>query len=243
MRRRTTYTLATAGRAPAAVIAALDAAGKAAEFTVKYVSRDGADAVRQAVRDGDATAGLAVLRPSQVLVGTVVAIGTVTLVQLLVLATPRRRGTRDRQHRATPGRGRRHRARGGVVCARVHALRVLVHGRRLPRQQDHRGRLGDPAGHDDPRRRLHARDHGRHDGPGRRVERRGVGVPTHRTAGDADPLGRRRGLPLPAPARHASTAATAVLLVWVASSIYRRALLIIGRRVRLREVIGGRTVS
>ena len=31
---------------------------------------------------------LAVLRPSQVLVGTVMAVGTVTLVQLLVLATP-----------------------------------------------------------------------------------------------------------------------------------------------------------
>ena len=31
---------------------------------------------------------LAILRPSQVLVGTVVAIGTVTLLQLLVLATP-----------------------------------------------------------------------------------------------------------------------------------------------------------
>jgi ABC-2 type transport system permease protein len=41
----------------------------------------------------------------------------------------------------------------------------------------------------------------------------------------------------------ALTAATAVLLVWVASSIYRRALPITGRRVRLREVIGGRTLS
>lgn len=41
----------------------------------------------------------------------------------------------------------------------------------------------------------------------------------------------------------ALTAATSVLLVSVASSIYRRALLITGHRVRLREVISGRTLS
>jgi len=41
----------------------------------------------------------------------------------------------------------------------------------------------------------------------------------------------------------ALTAATAVLLVSVASSIYRRALLITGHRVRLRELITRRTVS
>ena len=40
----------------------------------------------------------------------------------------------------------------------------------------------------------------------------------------------------------ALTAATSVLLVSVASSIYRRALLITGHRVRLREVISGRTL-
>jgi hypothetical protein len=34
-----------------------------------------------------------------------------------------------------------------------------------------------------------------------------------------------------------------MLLVSVASSIYRRALVITGRRVRLREVIGRRTTS
>lgn len=55
----TTYTLATEGKAPANVVVALDAAGKAGDFTVKYVSRADAAAVRQAVRDGDATAGLA----------------------------------------------------------------------------------------------------------------------------------------------------------------------------------------
>jgi ABC-2 type transport system permease protein len=55
----TTYTLATTGKAPADVVEALDAAGKSAEFTVKYVPRDDEAAVRSAVRDGDATAGLA----------------------------------------------------------------------------------------------------------------------------------------------------------------------------------------
>ena len=40
----------------------------------------------------------------------------------------------------------------------------------------------------------------------------------------------------------ALTAATSVLLVSVASSIYRRAHLITGHRVRLLEVINGRTL-
>jgi ABC-2 type transport system permease protein len=38
----------------------------------------------------------------------------------------------------------------------------------------------------------------------------------------------------------ALTLATAVLMIWVASSIYRRALLITGRRVKLLEVMRGR---
>jgi ABC-2 type transport system permease protein len=41
----------------------------------------------------------------------------------------------------------------------------------------------------------------------------------------------------------ALTAAASVLLVAVSSSIYRRALVITGRKVKLREVIGGRTAS
>jgi hypothetical protein len=40
----------------------------------------------------------------------------------------------------------------------------------------------------------------------------------------------------------ALTAASSVLLVSVASSIYRRALLITGHRVKLREVLGGRAL-
>jgi len=55
----TTYTLATTGKAPAGMVAVLGAAGKSADFTVKYVSVTDGDSVRRAVRDGDATAGLA----------------------------------------------------------------------------------------------------------------------------------------------------------------------------------------
>jgi ABC-2 type transport system permease protein len=54
----TTYTLATTAQAPAGLVAALDSAGRAAGFTVHYETRADEAAVRQAVRDGDATAGL-----------------------------------------------------------------------------------------------------------------------------------------------------------------------------------------
>ncbi|MDQ1536075.1 MAG: type transport system permease protein [Actinomycetota bacterium] len=53
------YTLAIIGKAPAPLVAALNASGKSADFTVKYVSRPDAAAVRRAVRDGDADAGRA----------------------------------------------------------------------------------------------------------------------------------------------------------------------------------------
>jgi ABC-2 type transport system permease protein len=55
---QTTYTLATAGPTPTGLVAALDAAGRAADFTVRYETKADVAAVRQAVRDGDATAGL-----------------------------------------------------------------------------------------------------------------------------------------------------------------------------------------
>ncbi|TQM55130.1 ABC transporter permease [Humibacillus xanthopallidus] len=55
---QTTYTLATAGPTPTGLVAALDAAGRAADFTVRYETKADVTAVRQAVRDGDATAGL-----------------------------------------------------------------------------------------------------------------------------------------------------------------------------------------
>ena len=56
---KTTYTIATTGAAPAGIRAALDAAGKSADFTVEYISRTDEKAVRLAVRDGQATSGLA----------------------------------------------------------------------------------------------------------------------------------------------------------------------------------------
>lgn len=54
-----TYTLATVDRAPSELVVALDGAAEAADFKVEYVVRADAAAVRSAVRDGDATAGLA----------------------------------------------------------------------------------------------------------------------------------------------------------------------------------------
>ncbi|MEP7194656.1 MAG: ABC transporter permease [Actinomycetota bacterium] len=56
---KTTYTIATEGQAPTGIRAALDAAGKSADFNVRYISRADENAVRLAVRDGDATSGLA----------------------------------------------------------------------------------------------------------------------------------------------------------------------------------------
>jgi ABC-2 type transport system permease protein len=54
----TTYTLATVGEAPAPLRAALDSAASRGDFSVEYTVRPDATAVREAVRDGDATAGL-----------------------------------------------------------------------------------------------------------------------------------------------------------------------------------------
>lgn len=55
-----TYTLATIGAASASVQAQLDAAGEAAEFGVEYLPVADGPAVEAAVREGDATVGLAV---------------------------------------------------------------------------------------------------------------------------------------------------------------------------------------
>ncbi len=57
--RVTTYTLATVGPASGSLVSALDSASTSAGFRVRFVERDDAVAVREAVRDGDATAGLA----------------------------------------------------------------------------------------------------------------------------------------------------------------------------------------
>lgn len=54
----TTNTLATVGRPQPDLKAILDAAARSGKFTVEYLPLGGEDAVRSAVQDGDATAGL-----------------------------------------------------------------------------------------------------------------------------------------------------------------------------------------
>lgn len=54
-----TYTVATIGAAPRELVSALDAAGRAGEFEVEYVTGATRDEVRTAVREGDATVALA----------------------------------------------------------------------------------------------------------------------------------------------------------------------------------------
>ena len=343
----TTYTLATAGRAPAEVVAALNAAGRSAEFKVEYVTRDSADAVRQAVRDGDATSGLAgaklytsaeaggtfpvlvaqtlvaletsrrlseaglsprqvadlqsirppaqvtvgrvdnegragagfavgvilyvaltfagsaiatnvamekstrisevllaVLRPSQVLVGTVAAIGAVTLVQLLVLALPLAVAVRVTDNIGLPPI-----ATGDLALAMAwFVLGFALYAFLFAAAAATVNKITEVSSAILPVTMLLV-----------------VGYILAVTVVTSDP-GSGWSVaasmfpltaPLAMPIRWASgevpisqlliamalTAATAVLLVSVASSIYRRALLITGRRVRLREVIGGRTVS
>jgi len=343
----TTYTLATNGKAPADVVAALNAAGKSAKFTVKYVSREDAEAVRQAVRNGDANAGLAgdtlyteergggtfpvvvaqavvsletsrllaqaglsqqqvaalqsvrppkqvtvgrvtdegragvgfavgivlylaltfggtaiatavamekstrisevllaILRPSQVLVGTVAAVGTVTLVQLLVLAAPLAVAVQVTDNIGLPpvaagdiGLAVAWFVLGFVLYAFVFAASAalvdkitevntailpvtmgLVIGYMLAITVV----MADPGG--------------------------GWSVAVSMfpfTAPLAMPIRWAAGeVPIyQLPLAMALTATTGVLLVSVASSIYRRALLITGHRVKLREVLGGRATS
>ncbi len=56
---RTTYTLATVGRAPADLVTAVDAAASQGAFTVHYLTKADDRAVRDAVKKGDAAVGLA----------------------------------------------------------------------------------------------------------------------------------------------------------------------------------------
>jgi len=343
----TTYTLATAGNAPADVVAALDAAGKSADFKVRYVSRDEEDSVRQAVRDGDATTGLvgqtlytsasaggtfpvvvaqavitlktsrrlteaglspqqvvdlqsirppeqvtvgpaddeeragvgfavgfvlylaltfagsaiatpvamekstrisevllAVLRPSQVLVGTVVAVGAATLLQLLVLAAPLAIAVQVTDNIGLPPV-----AAGDIALAVAwFVLGFVLYAFLFSAAAALVNKITEVSSAILPVTLILiicyvlAITVVRPDPGG------GWSV-----AASMFPL----TAPLAMPIRWASgevpiyqlllamalTAATAVLVVSVASSIYRRALLITGRRVRLREVIGGRAVS
>ena len=336
-----TYTLATAGPAPVEMTKALDAAGKAGGFTVDYVPSDGEDAVRQAVRDGEATVGLAgdviftatdaggtfpvmvaqtvvrletvrrmidaglttaqvtdlqsiqppeqitigrvddadrsgvaflagiilyialtfagtaiattvatekstrisevlltVLRPSQILVGTVVAIGTVTLGQLLVLITPLAIAVRITDSVGLPPIATVDLALALVWFILGFALYSFLFAAT--------GALVNKV-----------TEVGSAIMPVTLLLLAGYLLAVTIVAADpSSPLSIAASIfpftaPLAMPIRWASgdvpavqlalamalTVATAVLLVWVASSIYRRALLITGHRVRLREVV------
>jgi ABC-2 type transport system permease protein len=342
-----TYTIATTGKAPGALVAALDAAGRSADFSVKYISRADANAVRLAVHDGDATAGLvggtlftsatsagtfpvvvaqtvvglettrrlsdaglspqqvaalqsirpprqvvvgrvdnegragagfavgivlylaitfagtaiattvatekstrisevllAVLRPSQVLVGTVIAVGTVTLLQLLVLATPLAVAVQltDKIGLPTVAAGDLGLAVAWFVLGfALYAFLFAATAALVDKITEVNSAIL-------PVTIILV-----------------VGYLLAITVVAADPNGGGSiaasmfplTAPLAMPIRWASgevpiyqlvlamalTATTAVLLVWVASSVYRRALLITGRRVKLREMIGSHARS
>ncbi len=338
----TTYTLATDGPAPAGMAEALDAAGESGGFTVEYLSRDGEDGVRQSVRDGDATAGLAggliftatdaggtfpvlvaqavvslesvrrmieagltpeqvtdlqtirppeqvavgrvddadrsgvavlvgivlyialtfagtsiattvatekstrisevllaVLRPSQILVGTVVAVGAITLGQLLVLTTPLAIAVRVTERIGLPPVATADLALAVVWFLLGFALYSFLFAATAALVN----KVTEVSSAVMPVTLLLL-----------------AGYLLAITVVASDPSSPLSivasffpfSAPLAMPIRWASgevptgqlalsmalTAATAVLLVGVASSIYRRALLITGRRVRLREVVG-----
>lgn len=343
----TNYTLATVAVAPANMKAALDAAGKSAKFTVKYVTRDDAEAVRQAVREGDATAGLAgdtlfsasqgggtfpvvvtqvvvnletsrllteaglspeqvaalqslrapkqvtigrvvsegragvgfavgiilylaltfagnaiattvamekstrisevllaILRPSQVLVGTVIAVGTVTLIQLLVLASPLAVAVRVTDKIGLPSV-----AAGDITLAVAwFLLGFMLYAFLFAASAALVDKITEVNSAILPITMILV-----------------IGYMLAITVVTADPSGGWSiaasmfplTAPLAMPIRWAAgdvpfyqllvamalTAATAVLLVSIAASIYRRALLITGHRVKFREVIGGRSSS
>lgn len=343
----TTYTLATAGKAPTELVSVLNAAGKSAKFAVKYVSRDAAEAVRQAVRKGDATAGLAddtlyteakgggtfpvlvaqavvslktsrllveaglsppqvaalqsvrppkqvtvgrvdsegragtgfavgivlylaitfagtaiattvamekstrisevllaILRPSQVLVGTVVAVGAVTLLQLLVLAAPFAVAVQVTDNIGLPPV-----AAGDITLAVAwFLLGFTLYAFLFAASAALINKITEVNSAILPVTMTLV-----------------VGYMLAITVVMADPSSGWSVLaslfplsaPMAMPIRWAAgevpvwqlllamalTAATAVLLVSIASSIYRRALLITGHRVKLREVLGGRAVS
>jgi len=345
--RGTTYTLATVGPAPAELVAVLHAAGKSADFEVTFVSREDAGAVREAVRDGAATAGLAggalftsatstgpfpvvvsqtvvaletsrrlaeaglnpqqvariqsvrppeqipvsrvsnpgragvgfavgiilylaltfagnsiattvamekstrisevllaVLRPSQILVGTVAAVGTVTLAQLLILATPLAVSVKVTDTIGLPAV-----AAGDLTLALAwFLLGFALYGFLFAATAALVNKITEVSSAVLPVTTILV-----------------VGYLLAIIVVNSDPSSAWSIVislfpltaPLAMPIRWAAgevplyqlllamtlTAATAVLLVAVASSIYRRALIITGHRVRLREVLGGQAAT
>ena len=343
----TTYTLATAGPVTADMKAALDGVGTSAKFSVKYVTRNNEEGVRQAVRKGDASAGLAgdtlyteargggtfpvvvaqavvsletsrllaeaglspqqvaalqsvrppkqvtvgrvesegragtgfavgivlylaitfagtaiattvamekstrisevllaILRPSQVLVGTVLSVGTVTLVQLLALATPFAVGVQVTDNIGLPPV-----AAGDVALAVAwFLLGFMLYAFLFAASAALVNKITEVNSAILPVTMTLV-----------------VGYMLAITVVTADPGGGWSvaaslfplSAPMAMPIRWASgevpiwqlllamalTAGAAVLMVSIASSIYRRALLITGHRVKLREVLGGRAAS
>jgi ABC-2 type transport system permease protein len=187
---------------------------------------------------------LAVLRPSQVLVGTVIAVGTVTLLQLLVLASPLAVAVRLTDKIGLPSV-----AAGDLGLAvawfllgfALYAFMFAATASLVDKVTEVNSAIL----------------------PVTLVLLAGYLVAITVVASDPNggwsvaasifPL----TAPLAMPIRWASgevpvyqlalamalTISASVLLVAVASSIYRRALLITGRRVKLREVVGGRASS
>ncbi len=342
----TTYSLATVGKVEPALGAALDAAGRSADFKVRYTAVADRAAARQAVHDGDVTAALAgrtlfasahantafplavaqavvareitsrmaamgltsgqvaelqrvqpprqvavgrvqdedrafvgfavgvvlfmaltiagtaigtavamekstrisevllaVLRPSQPLVGTVLAVGMTTLVQLLVLAVPIAVAA------GVSGAGLPAGAAGDIAIAVVwfvlgfglYAFAFAAAAALVDKVTEVSAAIqpvtytliasylagvfvvsGDPHGGWSVAASLFP-----FSAP--------LAMPIRWASGDVPVYQLLLAMAL--------TAITAVLLVAVASSIYRRALLITGRRVRLREVVGLRAAG
>jgi ABC-2 type transport system permease protein len=187
---------------------------------------------------------LAVLRPSQVLVGTVVAVGTVTFAQLLVLAAPFAVAVQVTDNIGLPPV-----AAGDIALAVAwFVLGFALYAFLFAAAAALVDKITEVSSAIMPVTILLV-----------------VGYMLSITVVTSDPSGVASvalsmfplTAPLAMPIRWASgtvptyqlvlamvlAAAAALLLVSVASSIYRRALLITGRRVRLREVVGGRAVS
>jgi ABC-2 type transport system permease protein len=186
---------------------------------------------------------LAVLRPSQMIVGTVLAVGTITLIQLLVLAAPLAVAVQITDKIGLPSV-----AAGDLGLAVVwFALGFMLFAFLFAAAAALVDKITEVNTAILPITMILI-----------------FGYMLAITVVTADPSGGWSvaasmfplTAPMAMPIRWASgqvpvwqlllamalTAATAVLLVSVASAIYRRALLITGRRVKWREVLGTRSV-
>ncbi|HET8988774.1 MAG TPA: ABC transporter permease [Humibacillus sp.] len=334
----TTYTLATTEQAPGELVTALDAAGRSAGFTVRYEVHATDAQVRDAVRDGDATAGLvggslytsvasgtfpvvvaqsmialevsrrlteagltpaqiadvqsvqpprqvdvgktedaravigfavgivlfmaltfagnaiattvamekstrisevllAVLRPSQVLVGTVAAVGAVTLLQLLVLVTPLAVAVQVMQDIELPP------VAGGDLAIAImwFVLGFVLYAFLFAAAASLVDKITEVSSAILPVTLVLTASYlvaitvvaGNSDGVWGVIASlfpftAPIAMPVRWAGGQVPVYQLLLAMAL--------TAATSVLLVWVASAIYRRALVITGRRVKVTEV-------